>query len=112
MAEMNMREQRIKEVESAPKAQGKMEYLRWLKGEQISRKEAMDANCYVCMGYFVDGRGECSVRLCPMRDYMMYNPERIKRHMSEEQKKASALHLEKVRFSRGARQPAAKRKKK
>ena len=113
MVEMtDRRRQRIKDVEGATLAKGKAEYLKWLKGKHISRKEAMDANCYVCMGYYSDGRGPCSVELCPCRDYMVYNPERIKRYVSEEQKKASVERFASVRISRGVKPPASGRKKK
>ena len=93
----NLRDERIKEVESAPLAKGKTEYLKWLHGERLSRKEAMDANCYICMGYYIDGRIECNIQLCPMRDYMVYNPKKIKRQMSDEQRKICGERLQKAR---------------
>jgi uncharacterized protein (DUF2461 family) len=107
----NLQQERIREVEKAPLAKGKAEYLRWLEGEKLSRKQAMDANCYVCMGYYADGKMACTVMLCPMRDYMAYNPKRIKRQVSEEQKKASADRFKHARLSRSAKQlPSATKK--
>ena len=93
----NLRAERIKEVENAPLAKGKGEYLKWLHGGKLTRKEAMDANCYVCMGYYGDGKRECVVTLCPMRDYMAYNPKKIKREMSDEQRKECGDRLREVR---------------
>lgn len=96
---VDLKQERIELVKAAPVAKGKAEYLKWLEGGKLSRKEAMDANCYLCMGYYSDGRGECSVKLCPVRNYMPYNPNRIKRtsNLSDEQKKGVRDRLQKAR---------------
>jgi hypothetical protein len=58
-------------------AQGKTEYLRYLRGEKLSRKEAMLARCYDCMGYFVDGRADCVTFSCPMYPFMIFRGKKI-----------------------------------
>ena len=94
---MNLREDRIMVVKEAPLSKGKAEYLKWLEGGKLTRKEAMDANCFLCMGYFLDGKVECTVSLCPMRDYMYYNPKRIKgkSHLTVEQRQKAGERLRK-----------------
>lgn len=48
---------------------GKAHLLKHIDGEKLSRKEAMQAKCYDCMGYFIDGRADCQIKYCPMFDY-------------------------------------------
>ena len=50
-------------------AVGKNNLLKHLDGGKLSRKEAMQACCYSCMGYFIDGRADCGIKNCPMFDY-------------------------------------------
>lgn len=51
---------------------GKTEYLKYLRGGKLTRKEAMLARCYDCMGYFVDGRADCMTPSCPMYSFMIF----------------------------------------
>ena len=53
-------------------SKGKQSLLNHLNGEKITRKEAMDAKCYDCMGYFVDGRQDCLVKHCPLFPFRPY----------------------------------------
>jgi uncharacterized protein YjdB len=48
---------------------GKTHLLKHIDGGKLSRKEAMQAKCYDCMGYFIDGRADCRIKNCPMFDY-------------------------------------------
>ena len=48
---------------------GKANLLKHLDGGKLSRKEAMQAKCYDCMGYFIDGRADCQIKYCPMFDF-------------------------------------------
>ena len=95
MKKQNLRQDRINTVKDAPLAKGKNEYLKWLEGGKLTRKEAMDANCYLCMGYYLDGKEECTVSLCPARDFMPYNPKRIKREstMTADQRQKAGERL-------------------
>lgn len=53
-------------------SKGKKSILKHLDGGKLGRKEAMDAKCYDCMCYFVDGRQDCRIPNCPLYDYRPY----------------------------------------
>ncbi len=68
------REALIKEVEEkGSNSAGKKEYLKFLRGEQISLKESQRAKCYDCMAWFIDGRADCKDVNCPSYPYFIYN---------------------------------------
>lgn len=48
------------------RAVGRPEYVRFLKGEYLTRQELIDAECYSCMGFYADGRGDCENPACPL----------------------------------------------
>jgi len=58
------------------RAKGMKEMIKHLKGERLTRKEAMLAHCFQCMGYFSDGfkegAGDCGVPACPLYQYFPY----------------------------------------
>ena len=73
---------------------GKTELLAHFQGERLTMKEAIAAQCYQCMGGHQDGEDEdCQNPPCPLYPYMPYNKNRVKRVVSEEQRKASADRL-------------------
>ena len=41
-------------------------YLKWKDGKPLSRKQAMDAQCYECNGYSVEKKDDCQATLCPL----------------------------------------------
>lgn len=48
-------------------AQGKAFLLRHLRqGGKLTRKQAMLAACYMCVGYCIDGLKDCDIPYCPM----------------------------------------------
>ena len=98
------RDDRITAVKDAPLARGKAEYLKWLEGGRLTNREAIYANCYLCMGYYLDGKADCKISLCPMHDLMPYNPKKTKREMTDEAKRASAERLKQGRIRRSATQ--------
>ena len=53
-------------------SKGKRHLVRHLNGEKLTRKEAMDAACYDCMSYFVDGQVDCELPNCPMFGFRPY----------------------------------------
>jgi hypothetical protein len=73
---MNEKEQRVLNVTRAPLAQGQKEYLAYMNGQRLTLKESILANCYLCMGYYIDGKKECKVSLCPFYPFMPYNPDK------------------------------------
>jgi hypothetical protein len=54
------------------KLQGGTEYKKFLDGKKLTRKEAMLAHCYQCMGGFEGGKQDCLGRSCPMHQYYPY----------------------------------------
>ncbi len=62
--------------EYGSKSKGQKELINYLKGETLSRTQAMVAKCYECCNGFVDGRVDCKVTSCPMYGFMQYNPNK------------------------------------
>jgi len=54
------------------KAKGRIELIRHLKGNKITRDQAIRAKCYDCMGYFADGVQDCEVAECSLYPFMPY----------------------------------------
>jgi hypothetical protein len=52
--------------------QGQDAYNRFLGGSKITRKEAMLAKCYECMGEYEDGKRDCQGVSCPLYFYYPY----------------------------------------
>jgi hypothetical protein len=57
---------------SWPKSSGKTQYLRYLKGEKLTYREALLAKCAECCGGYVDGRIDCKIKHCPTYQSMPY----------------------------------------
>jgi hypothetical protein len=53
-------------------ARGKRELIAFLKGEALTVKESILANCYQCAGFYMDGRRDCEVERCPLHGFMPY----------------------------------------
>ena len=51
---------------------GRTQYLRFLKGEKLTYKEAVLAKCYDCDGGHSDGRYDCEVPSCSLYPFMPY----------------------------------------
>lgn len=67
-------------------ARGKTEYLKYLRGEVLSRREAMLAKCFDCCCFYIDGKVDCITVSCPMYDFMPFREQkRIKAPRSEKQ---------------------------
>lgn len=63
----------IETIEKNGKAgKGKRLLLAYLRGEKLTRGQAMAAKCYECLGYCVDGMKDCEVQNCPMYPYRPY----------------------------------------
>lgn len=46
--------------------------LAFLKGEILTMRESILANCYQCTGFYLDGRKDCEVGGCPLHLFMPY----------------------------------------
>ena len=79
-------------------AQGKAEVIKFIKGEYLTRKEAVKARCYECTNGYTDGKKDCKVPTCPLYGYMPYNPNKYapKNTMTDEQKQAKSEHMRKI----------------
>jgi hypothetical protein len=54
------------------KAKGRAEYLKHIKGERLTRGEAIRATCYECSGFYDAGLVDCEIPKCPLYRYMPY----------------------------------------
>lgn len=76
---MNLNSKRIEEIQRCGKTvKGKTEFIHHLEGEQLSRKQAIAAHCYECMGYFSDGRQDCRMQQCSLYPFMVFSSKKKK----------------------------------
>ena len=66
------REALIAEVERLPRHIGRAEYLTYLRGEYLSPKRRILAECYRCNNGYVDGALDCENPECPLYGIMPY----------------------------------------
>lgn len=57
---------------SIRKLQGGKEYKKFLNGKKLTRREAMLAHCYECMGGYEEGKQDCLGKSCPLYQYYPY----------------------------------------
>jgi hypothetical protein len=70
---------------------GKAEYLRFKKGEPLSYKQAILAQCYVCYIEGADSKElDCMSGNCSLYQFQSYNPNKTKRYSVETLAKMSA----------------------
>ena len=50
---------------------GQKEYEQFEKGEKLTRRQAMLANCYMCNG-LEDSRADCQGKSCPIYPFRPY----------------------------------------
>ena len=53
-------------------ARGKREYLAFLRGQHLTMKQRVLANCYQCTGMYTDGREDCEMETCAFHVHMPY----------------------------------------
>lgn len=84
--------------EEGASVRGKREYLKHLKGESLTLKQAQLAHCYSC-SLLEDGRKGCTIFDCELYPFMAYNPNKKKesRPMTEEQKKVLSDRMKNMR---------------
>ena len=70
-----------------PRTSGRTHYMRYLKGEKLTHKEAMLAKCAECWNGYEDGKEVCTDPLCPLYQFMPYvdrkTKEMVRNLMSE-----------------------------
>lgn len=96
-AEAKKTKRYIEVSESWPLRKGKNEWLGHLNNQATTRKEAMLAKCYDCMGGY-EAVGDCGVVTCALHPWMPYREGGPRtREMSEEQRVAAVERLKKAR---------------
>lgn len=65
-------ELKIRNVTSWPRHAGKSDLLKYLRGERITRAQAINGKCYECEG---GEGGDCTIRECPLLPFSPYGPE-------------------------------------
>ena len=50
---------------------GQKQYEQFMRGENLSRSEAILAQCYICNG-FEEGGCDCLAKMCPLYQYFPY----------------------------------------
>jgi hypothetical protein len=98
-----MNTKRIHEIKQHGKtARGKKELIKYLAGGKLTPKQAIQAKCFDCTGYFADGRNDCRMTKCSLYPFMAFNSDKSKRTsrtMSED-------HKAKLRAARGQNMPS------
>jgi hypothetical protein len=90
--------ERIKNLRKYGKtARGKNELLKHLSGERLTLKQAVNAHCCDCMGFYADGKVDCNMPHCSLHPFMAYNQNRVKRTVKNPMPKD---HMEKMRAAR------------
>jgi hypothetical protein len=72
-------------------AQGRKEYVAYLKGGRLNLRQAILAHCYSCTNLYADGKEDCQMLHCPLYPFMPYGEGavKVKRERTERQKKQS-----------------------
>ena len=78
-------------------ARGKKELIKHLEGGRLTLKQAVNAYCYSCLGYYADGKQDCKMPRCSLHPFMAYNQNRVKRITK---KTMPGDHMEKMRAAR------------
>ena len=61
------------------KAKGKQELIKHLEGKRLSLRQAVNACCFDCMGFYADGKQDCNQAKCPLHPFMEYNENKNRR---------------------------------
>jgi len=80
----DLRIRKAKDAEKGRDSQGRTQFLRHMDGEKITRKQAMLAKCFDCMGYYRDGRRDCKESICPLYPYAPYRIKNKPPNFAEE----------------------------
>ena len=58
--------------ERKARCRGENELLAMCDGKRLTQREAIYAQCFICQGYYVDGKEDCQNKTCPLYYYMPY----------------------------------------
>jgi hypothetical protein len=86
-----------------PLRKGKNEFLKHLSQGNLTRGEAIVAQCYHCCGGYESGPRDCEESVCTLYDYMPYRDlERVKVAMTDEAKAQLIKRLSAGRVAKAA----------
>jgi hypothetical protein len=77
-------------------ARGQKELIKHLRGNKLTLRQAVNAQCYDCSGFFCDGKVDCCLPHCPLYPFMFYNEKKAKKKTT---KRKSDEHMQKMRSS-------------
>lgn len=66
------------QASDAPLSLGKKHYLNYMKGKRLTQREAIQAQCFQCMGFYKDGRVDCESNTCSLYQFMPYRKKGTK----------------------------------
>ncbi|OPY88821.1 MAG: hypothetical protein A4E71_00217 [Smithella sp. PtaU1.Bin162] len=93
-----MNADQIKNIRRQGKAaRGQKELIKHLSDERLTLKQAVNAYCYSCTGFYADGKTDCMMKNCPLHPFMAFNQNRGKKTTS---RPVSAEHMQKMREAR------------
>ena len=96
----------IKDINEVGKeARGMKHLVRHLEGKELTQNQAIEANCYGCMGGYTDGKQDCKIPECSLHPFMPYReggPRKLKA-MSEEQRRKASERMRSLRSSKSPR---------
>ena len=79
-----------------PLKKGKNEYIGYLRGVEITRGQAMVAQCYTCMYGYDGGPEDCQGYSCPMYNYFPYKTKASRKEYTEEERAVFAERMKKA----------------
>jgi hypothetical protein len=62
----------LKSAKSGKSKTGKKDLINWLKGEKLTRGQAIKAKCYDCSG--MGDSSHCDLQGCPLLPFSPYSP--------------------------------------
>ena len=95
---MGINVERIKNIrENGKAAKGQKEIIKHLEGHRLTLQQAVYGHCYDCMGFYADGKNDCTMQHCTLHPFMFYNKNRSKQTVT---RTISDAHMEKMRAAR------------
>lgn len=70
-------------VQHGKTAKGKKEILKHLAGGKLTPKQAIQAKCFDCTGYFADGKHDCQMPKCSLYPFMTFKSNKQTSHNSQ-----------------------------
>ena len=76
--------------ERKARCKGESELLSLCEDKKLTQRQAIFAECFVCQGYYVDGKEDCKNKTCPLYFYMPYR-EGFKEDIRREKKDVAGV---------------------